>query len=172
MVFRKIRKKVKRSMQGLAFGIIEGIIMIFGITLGISALDASKILILVAGLTAGIADAFANSAGFFVSEEVEAEHKIGSHSKKEILFSTLLCGLATFIAAIFPALPYLFLSIGAGRLVSIVVSLSLLFMFGVYHAKISGENPIREGLKFAIIGAVAGVICFGIGKAVPLLFNL
>jgi len=171
MVFRKIKKKIKRSMQGVAFGIIEGIIMIFGLTLGISALNVSKVLILITGLTAGIADGLANSAGFFVSEEVEAEHKIVKHSKKQILFSSSLCGLATFLAVMFPILPYLFLSIGVARLISIVVSLSLLFMFGIYHAKISKENPVREGLKFATIGAVAGAICFGIGKVIPLLFS-
>lgn len=171
MVFRKIRRKIRGSMQGVAFGIVEGIIMIFGITLGISALDGSKVLILVAGLTAGIADGLANSAGFFVSEEIEAEHKIANHSKKDILFSSLLCLLATFAGVMFPIAPYLFLSVNVARIASTAISLSLLFMFGVYHAKISRENPIREGLKFAAIGAFAGAICFGIGKVIPLLFG-
>lgn len=158
-------------MQGVAFGVIDGIIMTLGITLGVSALNASKILILVAALSAGIADGLANSAGFFVSEEVESEHKIVKHLKKEILLSSLLCGPATFAAVMFPIAPYLFLSVSIARLVSIAVSLSLLFIFGVYHAKISRENPIWEGLKFAAIGAFAGAICFGIGKVIPLLFG-
>ena len=158
--------KLRDSMHGAAFGIVDGVITVLGLTLGVSALSPDRTVILVAGVSVGIADGLANSAGFFVSEEVATEHGISNHTKKAIYASSISCFAATLVAVLFPTIPYLFAKIAIARVVSIMVGLSLLFVFGVIHARFSHESPIKEGLKLVAIGAIADAICFAIGKAI------
>ena len=161
--------ELRDTMHGAAFGLVDGVITVLGLTLGISALNPDRIVILVAGLSVGIADGIANSVGFFVSEEVETEQRISSHTKKAIYYSSAPCFGATLIAVLLPMIPYIFTSITMARISSIVIGLSLLFVFGMIHARFSHESPVKEGLKLVAIGAITVAICFGVGKLVSMI---
>ncbi|MBI5884749.1 VIT1/CCC1 transporter family protein [archaeon] len=165
-----IKESLLNGMQGIAFGLVEGIIFVLGLSLGISALNSSPLMVFVIALTGGIADAFANSVGFFVSEEVESEQGIAKHSKKEVFTAALLVFIATILFIFITITPYLFVSIGSARIASMAIGLLLLFGFGAYHATQSKESRLFEGLKFAFYGLLASIICYFIGSQLPGLF--
>jgi hypothetical protein len=160
-------EKLFKGMQGIAFGLIEGIIFILGLSLGISALQTNPLIVFVIGLTGGIADAFANATGFLVSEEVESEQKIANHTKKEVFFAAAFVFLFTIIAVVLTLVPYLFFGINEAMTASMIIGLGLLFIFGAFHATQSKENMFIEGIKFAFYGFIASIICFAIGSMLP-----
>ncbi len=156
----------QKGVQGAVFGIVDGIIAMLGTTFAISALSQDTILILISGLAVGISNGIANAAGFFLSEEVETEHGIANHSKREIFQAALFC-FASSILVVFASLsPYFFVNFFTARVLSLLIGLVILFSLGVYHATISRESKIKEGLKFMLIGFVAALICFGLGKLI------
>jgi len=163
----RLIERISKGMQGIAFGLIEGIIMILGLSLGVSGLSNSALFVFVVGFTGAIADAFANFSGLWVSEEIESEHKISSHSKEEILFAAVLAFFSTLVSAVIPIIPYLFLDIPSARIYSVIIGLILLFAFGVFHATKSHENGLIEGTKFALLGLFTSIICFYIGSVLP-----
>ena len=65
--------KHEPTTEGLAFGIMSGVITVLGVLIGLSVTGMNSI----AGLgiiVVGIADAFSDAAGIYVSEESEGVH--------------------------------------------------------------------------------------------------
>ncbi len=54
--------------EGIAFGLMDGIITILGVLMGLIIVGDKEVLI-IGTLAAGIADSFANAAGLHVSQE-------------------------------------------------------------------------------------------------------
>ena len=158
--------KKQMGVQGIAFGIVDGVIAMLGTTLAISVLSNNTLLILVTGLAVGISNGLANAAGFYISEEVEVEHGLSDHTKKDILKIAFFCFLASVLAVLIPLSSYLYLSFNWARLTSVAVGLLILFALGVYHAVISREGRIREGIKFLLIGLAATLLSYCVGVAI------
>ena len=68
-----MKKAEKEGIQGGVFGVMEASIMMIGVLLGLSV-TGDKFIISLGLLSAGIADAIANTASFYVSEESEMIH--------------------------------------------------------------------------------------------------
>ncbi|MCD6445305.1 hypothetical protein J7L49_00770 [Candidatus Bathyarchaeota archaeon] len=64
----------KEGLQGLAFGMMDGIITALGVLMGLTPLN-DKIILFIGIMVTGLADSFANAAGIHVSEEAETIHK-------------------------------------------------------------------------------------------------
>ncbi len=67
------------------------------------------------------------------------------------------------IGAIFPVVPYLFLSGIEGIVVSASLSAAGLFLIGASITLMTGRNPVLSGLRQMVIGLVTAAITFGIG---------
>jgi len=156
----------QKGIQGAVFGIVDGIIAILGTTFAISALSQNPTLILASGLAVGISNGIANSAGFFLSEEVETEHGIANHTKREIFQAACFCFVASILVVFVSLSPYFFVGFSTARILSLLIGLAILFSLGAYHATISRESKIKEGLKFLLIGFIAALLCFGLGKLI------
>ncbi|MEW6329489.1 MAG: VIT1/CCC1 transporter family protein, partial [Candidatus Micrarchaeota archaeon] len=109
---------VKEHFQGIAFGLMDGIITLIGILIGVAEATGNAKLVIVSGLVGGLANSFGNSIGFYTSENAERgqqlefykDHKGGRekkyiHSHGEIIASSVLSFLATFSALVFPIIP-------------------------------------------------------------------
>ena len=147
MIFEKILK-IEKGIQGTAFGIVDGIIAMLGTTFAISVFSEKPLLVLVTGIAVGLSNGIANAAGFFISEEIEAQHGIAEHTKKEIYQAALACFIGSVAAVILALLPYFFFSFNLARISSLVIGALILFFLGIYHATISNESKVGEGLKF------------------------
>ena len=156
-----IMKKVEiGGRQGAVFGFMEGIVMLMGVLIGLATTGERKIAV-IGVLVAGVADAFANSAGFFASEESE-----GIHTKKEIRLATLWTLIATIIAAIVIVIPLIMLPIKTAIYVSFVIALLTLALIGNYISKITKENKLKSILKYLIIGVVTAIATHYIGQLI------
>lgn len=152
----------REGIQGATFGAMEGTIMMLGVMLGLSV-TGDRLIVALGLLTAGIADAFANSASFFVSEESEK-----MHSRKEIFKATMLCFVYTILAVAMIAAPIIMISsMKYAMISSIGVGLLILVFLGRFmSAELGTDHAFATIAKYVAIGIITAFVCYLTGSAV------
>jgi vacuolar iron transporter family protein len=86
---------------------------------------------------------------------------------KRALTSALTIGGAYIVGGSIPLSPYVFLpSAQTALLVSVVVTLTALFVFGALKGRFTGTAPLRSGAQTLLIGGLAAAAAFGIAKLI------
>lgn len=147
-----------QGYQGAAFGVMEGIVMMLGVLIGLSVTGNKSIAIL-GVVTAGVADAFANSSAFYVSEESE-----GIHTRKEIWRSTMWTLIGTVASVVVLLIPLLLLDIPLAAYVGFVVALIMLTFLGFFVAKWQKMNVGMIILKYIMIGFAVSIATFVVSE--------
>jgi predicted membrane protein (TIGR00267 family) len=165
--------KIIKGFQGAAFGLSDGLIMLLGLVIGVAEATSSSTSVIIAGIAGGIANSFGNAIGFYISELEERgqqiyerskfKNKVSVHSKREVIVSGIFSFFSTLFALIVPIAPFFFFEIYQSMLLAIIVAVIILFLLGNYVGRLSGESPIRLGIKFAILGIAGAVICYLVG---------
>jgi predicted membrane protein (TIGR00267 family) len=160
------------AIRYITRGFIDGSLSTLGIVLG-AAVGGDPKVIIAAGLGGGMANAISNLLGALTAEKAGVMQELGEYEKamvgskvklkdthiyekrkKRIWKAGLYDGLATFVGSVVPVIPFAILSISNAAIASIVVTVSLLFMLGVYLGRLSKENLIFAGIKMAIFGLI------------------
>jgi vacuolar iron transporter family protein len=94
-----------------------------------------------------------------MEEELKLEKSLISPIKK-----AFVAGGATIIGSLIPLIPFLFLKYPVAIYSSVILSAVSLFITGALEAKINVGSWIKKGLQLMLIGMIAAVIGFGIGK--------
>jgi len=76
----------------------------------------------------------------------------------------LIVGLATVIGSMIPIISLFFLKFPIAIYSSIIISAAALFVTGAIEAKINVGNWVKKGFQLMLIGMIAAVIGFAIGK--------
>lgn len=86
---------------------------------------------------------------------------------KRALTSALTIGGAYIVGGSIPLSPYVFLT-GAqsALLVSVIVTLAALLVFGAFKGRFTGAPPLRSGLQTLLIGGLAAAAAFFIAKLI------
>lgn len=164
-----------------SLGVVIGASTAIGSTIGSTTSTASAIII-AAGIGGGVANGLSNILGASVGEKLFKEIELSEIEKamlksggelhgtavdeklnETLMSSAIYDGIATFIGSVIPVLPFI---IGAllkitdmiSLYVSILISLSLFFILGVYIGKMAREHVIISGLKLVAFGVVTVVI--------------
>ena len=158
----------------------DGVMTILGIVFGslIANITQSKF-ILAAGLGASLAMFLSGFTGTYMTEKAERLKKfkelerdlLGSldntiHKRAvEIasIIAALIDGVSPLISSVIAISPFFFVSFGLlsmeiAYFSSILLSLCLLFLLGVFLGKISRENIIISGLKMLLAGLLVAVV--------------
>ncbi len=86
---------------------------------------------------------------------------------KRALTSALTIAGSYIAGGLIPLLPYILIPHpGTALLVSVVVTLLALLIFGYIKGRFTGANPIRSGLQTALIGGVAAGAAFLIARLI------
>ena len=86
---------------------------------------------------------------------------------KRAMVSALTIGGAYIVGGSIPLSPYIFLpSAQSALLVSVIVTLAALFIFGAFKGLFTGTAPLRSGLQTLLIGGLAAAAAFGIAKLI------
>ena len=170
---------IKHLFQGIAMGLMDGLITILGIIVGVGAATGNSRVVIISGLIGGISNSFGTSIGFYTSENAERGQQIAFykkkkstrkdlryiHSHKEILGSTLLSFVAGVLALILPILPFfLFSDINTSIASSLIISAILLFFLGYYIGEINESDRVRSGVKYATLGIMSAIVAFALGE--------
>lgn len=165
-----------------SLGVVIGASTAIGATVGSNNASAASAIIIAAGIGGGVANGLSNILGASVGEKLVKEIELGEIEKamlkrggelhgtvvdeklNETLWSSAIYdGVATFIGSIIPVLPFI---VGSLFLItdmislyaSIILSLTIFFILGVYIGKIAREQVIISGLKLVAFGVVTVII--------------
>jgi vacuolar iron transporter family protein len=83
----------------------------------------------------------------------------------------LVMGAAFGLGSIAPILPHLFLTGGAAVIVSVALTLAVLFAIGVVKSRWTHRSWLASGLEILVIGAIAGVAGYFFGTVLPVLLG-
>jgi predicted membrane protein (TIGR00267 family) len=173
--------KITEALEGASFGLTDGVICALGIMVGVAAATSDTTTVLLAGTVGGVADAFGNSIGFYVSQLTERsvqKHDIkkGARQKAHTYGEAVMSGIASFIMtiAIFGILitPYIFMKVTDATAVSFVIAIVLLMSFGAYVSRLSGESAWKVGLWYSFLGVVGALVSYWIGLQLKTVFNI
>ena len=218
----RIKESIRDCSGEIVFGMLDGVVSIFGLVAGMVAGAQSGNVILLAGATAAIAATVSMMAGVFLDLESErdearveareraaeirrdpqlAVNKLISDLKGTGLSGTSLnairddmqanplaiqkfedavageeetlaqktspvihacwMGIADFIAAMTPVVPFIFLPLAQAKIVFIIGTVILLTLLGIGRAKL-GERPmfrtVLETVAIAATAAIAGAL--------------
>jgi predicted membrane protein (TIGR00267 family) len=163
------------GLEGAAFGLADGIICFLGIIVGVAEATQDVRFVVISGIIGGIADALGNSIGFFISqsaergvqihEKVEHGKKVRVHSIREVWMSGVLSFGATFLALLLLMIPFAFLPLFPAIITTFFIGNITLFLLGRSVGKMSGESPLKTGVKFAALGTIGAIVSYGIGDA-------
>jgi len=181
----KTRKTVSRYwMEGMAFGLADGIICCLGLIMGVAEATVAlplmerRSLIIASGILGGLANAFGNSIGFFLSQETERSVQIHEaelgiktriHTKREVLMSGVLSFSATLLTLFLLITPFVFLDIQISLITAFTLGTALSFSMGSYVGKLSNGNLFKTGLKYAVLAVIGALVSYAIGNLLNIL---
>jgi vacuolar iron transporter family protein len=80
--------------------------------------------------------------------------------------SAATIGISYIIGGLIPLSAYFFTSIPVeGLLISAILTVICLFLFGYFKSKVTGQPPLKGALKVALIGIAAAAAAFLVAKA-------
>jgi len=161
-----IQEEHLKYMGSIVLGLNDALVEILGTLAGLTfALQNTK-LVALAGIITGIAGALSMSSSEYLSNRAEEKHDLA-------IKSAVFTGLAYVIAVIFLVAPYLiFASPFVALLAALFDSILVVFLF-TYYISVANDQPFRKRfLEMVILSTVVGLISFGLGYLVRVLFGI
>ncbi len=154
-------EKTKLTVKDWVFGGEDGLMVTFGAVLGMSAAISESNLIILAGLLATLSNAISMAAGDYLSTKSQAE--ISKHKEfKNPILSAIVMFLACLIGLVI-ILPFIFLDVSSARILSIALTIFLLFSIGIFKSMVSKRSWLRSGFEMVIIAMIAGILSYYVG---------
>ena len=160
-------------------GAFDGAMTILGIVVGAySAAPGGEVrgLIIATAVSAAVALAVSSAVGAYEAERVEKKldmrsieramlTRLSEEHREAFRFaayvSAIVHGIAPFVAALPPLIPFFLLPMEAATFTAILVTLAFLFALGAYLGSLVRERLLLTGLRFAVAGlATAGLLWF------------
>jgi predicted membrane protein (TIGR00267 family) len=165
-------------LEGIAFGLADGLIMCLGLIIGVAEATLNAQLVLITGIIGGFANAFGNSIGFYMAQSAEralqlrasTDHGVATrvHPKREVLINSLFSFASTIAVVLVLLLPFTCLSLNHATALTFVIGPAIAFVLGSYVGKIGRDNPYTTGLKYVILAVLGAVISHFIADLIQL----
>jgi predicted membrane protein (TIGR00267 family) len=99
----------------------------------------------------------------WVAVMMAEEHQLTPTDRGKALRSAFVVGVAAVVGSLIPLVPFFFLPVGIGIPTSVAISALVLFVVGVYKARLTVGNPGKSGLEMAVIGTVSALVGYAVG---------
>src|SRR5579871_3356097 len=173
-------------VRDLVIGMSDGLTVPFALTAGLSEAVASTAVVVTAGLAEIAAGAIAMGLGGYLAARTDREHYEAERSREwaeteqiphteleevrapaRAVRSALTIAGAYVAGGLIPLAPYVLVAArGRALAVSVAVTLSALFGFGVVKGRFTGLDPLRGGLQTLVTGGLAAAAAFAIARLV------
>ncbi len=115
-------------------------------------------------LLLGIVKKITGNKKLWVETMMKEELRLFPDEYQKPLKSGLFVFWATVAGSLVPLIPFFFLSVGWGMIGALALSLSALFTVGAIKSRLTVGDWKKDGAEMAIIGVVAAVAGFIVGK--------
>lgn len=180
-VYLKVTKATGIARRYFVMNGFDGAMTTFGIVLGswIAGVSKPQILIL-AGTGACLAMGLSGFFGAYMAEKAERERHLkemekATHNNVDpiqyeaarfvTLYVAVVDGLSPALTAIISLIPFMLVSVGwmpmtDAYMFSLALSLTALFLLGIYLGKVARENGWLYGVAMLTVGAFTALIIF------------
>jgi len=180
-VYLKVTKATGIARRYFVMNGFDGAMTVFGIVLGswIAGVSKPQILIL-AGTGACLAMGLSGFFGAYMAEKAERgrhlkEMEKATHNNVDpiqyeaarfvTLYVAVVDGLSPALTAIISLIPFMLVSVGwmpmtDAYMFSLALSLTALFLLGIYLGKVARENGWLYGVAMLTVGAFTALIIF------------
>ncbi len=155
-------------LRSIIFGINDSLVSTVGFLAGISVAGVPRATIILIGVIYALVEAFSMAMGDFLSEESAEEYL--SHSNvndRPSVISAILMFISCVFASLIPLIPYLIFASSAAFIVSICLSVFVLFIVGALGARFSRLPMLWRGARMALLGGAAIVMGVAVGMFMP-----
>ena len=161
-----LKEEKLEYIGSIVLGLNDALVEILGTLAGLTfALQNTK-LVALTGVIAGIAGALSMSSSEYLSNKSEGNHE-------GALKSAFFTGIAYLVAVIFLVVPYLIFSSPFMALAVAVIDSVLVVFFYSYYISVANDQPFRKRFwEMVILSTVVGLISFGLGYLVRILFGI
>ncbi len=147
-------------LRNFIFGVEDSIVSTVGLLSGVVIGGVSREVVILTGIVLIFVEAFSMGIGSFLSEYA-AEEMVTQRAipRKVWAVGGAIMFISYIVAGLIPLAPYLFLSfVFPAFLVSILLSLVVLFVLGMIGGAIGGISTLRRGLRMFTLGGFAILI--------------
>ncbi|MBE9473500.1 MAG: VIT1/CCC1 transporter family protein [Chloroflexi bacterium] len=110
-----------------------------------------------------IVDTITASPDVWVAVMMSEELQLQPVDRRTALRSAIIVGIAAIVGSLIPLVPFLFVPVSTGILLSIGFSALVLFIVGVVKARMTVGHPGKSGLEMAVIGTVSALVGYAVG---------
>ena len=114
-----------------------------------------------------VADKVVTSRRSWTNTMVEKELGLPSDVEPSHLKDSLYMGLSYLCASIVPLGPYLFLSVKPAFIVSVALTVAVLFLIGLVKGRLAQMNLLRSASEVVVIGVASAAGGFVLGTLIP-----
>lgn len=161
-----IQEEHLKYMGSIVLGLNDALVEILGTLAGLTfALQNTK-LVALAGIVTGIAGALSMSSSEYLSNKADGKENLA-------IKSAVFTGIAYIITVVFLVAPFLIItSVFIALLVALLDSILIVFMF-TYYISVANDQPFRKRFtEMVILSTLVGLISFGLGYLVRVLFGI
>ena len=171
---RKDNSKSKKTgidgleLKDIILGGQDGVVNVLGLVLGVAAATNTTKIVLISGLAATFAESISMAAVAYTSTKAAKQYYLSRKTKipkedNSPAHSTIVVGLSSFIGSLIPLLPFFFFSVSTSIILSLIISVLVLYIVGYQKAKITIGDPVKEGIQLSLIGISAATVGYLIG---------
>jgi len=99
----------------------------------------------------------------WVAVMMAEEHQLAPVDRRQALRAAWIVGLSAVLGSLVPLAPFLILPVSTSMLASVLVTALVLFLMGVYKARVTVGRPVRSGLEMALIGTLSALAGYLVG---------
>jgi VIT1/CCC1 family predicted Fe2+/Mn2+ transporter len=149
-------------LPDLVYGANDGIITTFAVVSGVVGASLSEKVIVILGLANLVADGFSMGASNYLARRSQVEEELAD--RRDALRHSFATIVGFVIAGVLPLVAYLLpLEPEVQFPVSIALAGAALFSVGAARTFVTRRGFLRSGVEMLLVGALAGVVAFGIG---------
>lgn len=110
-----------------------------------------------------IVDTVTANKDVWVAVMMAEEHRLAPVDRRQAVRAAWVVGLSAVIGSLVPLTPFVFLPVFTSMWLSVLVTALVLFIIGVYKARVTVGRPLRSGIEMAIIGTLSALAGYIVG---------
>lgn len=177
---RGLNRFIAESIREIVFGLEDALVSTLGALTGIAVGTGSTFIVILSGLVLLAAEGMSMAAGSYLSSKsaYEVEKQLHSSDGQKLghasnpVRAALVMGVSYFVGGMFPLAPYFFLPIRLALIVSISVTVVVLFVVGAWSSLFTKRSAARSGFEMVIISLIAAIIGYAIARGVSWYFGV
>lgn len=181
---RSLTSMLLGGIREIIFGLEDGLVSTLGVVTGIAEGTQDRFVILLSGIVLVAVESLSMAAGTYLSDKSEEEarfisvakralHRIvrlGSNRNGRSIRAALTMGVAYMIGGAVPVLPYALLPVRNAIPISVIATITTLYLVGVGKGKLTRTDSVKSGLEMVLVSLSAAALGFAIGKLASIFF--